>query len=309
MMNKLLSMKVFTTVVETGGFTSASNSLPISRAGVSKHIADLETSLGGRLLYRTTRRISVTQAGRAYYEKCKQILEAVDDADCLVSGLTSKPTGLLRMNAPMSFGNRWLGPLLAKFHEKFPDIKSDVTLTDRQVDIVEEGFDITIRINRPKDSSLVARRVAPCRFIVAAAPEYLNRFGIPTSPGDLANHQCLLYSYRPNFDKWKFSHPSGDIETRVTGPLVTNTGDLLCSAGISGMGIVLLPTFIISDPIRSGQLVPLLTDYSLGEAGIHVVYPSHRLLSDKVRKFSDFTVDYFNGRPQWDADLGLEVRA
>ncbi len=299
-MDKLLSIKVFSTVVESGGFTAASKILPISRAGVSKHIADLETSLGGQLLYRTTRRISVTQAGKAYYEKCKQILEAVDEADCLVSGLTSNLTGKLRVNAPMSFGNRWLGPMLAKFHGEFPDIEIDITLSDRQVDIVEEGFDATIRITRPTDSSLVARLVAPCRFLVAASPGYLEENGVPVTPEDLANHKCLKYSYRPAPNRWKFSHPDGDREVKVSGPIMTNTGDLLCSAGVNGMGIVILPTFIVSDALRSGLLVPVLKDYTLRESGIYIVYPTRRLLSDKVRKFADFTANYFSLDPEWD---------
>jgi DNA-binding transcriptional LysR family regulator len=203
--------------VDTGGFTSAAEILPISRSGVSKHLSELETSLGGRLLHRTTRRISLTQAGKAYYEKCKQILEAVDEAEALVTGISGTPKGLLRINAPMSFGNKWMGPVLASFRKKHPDVEIDITLTDRQIDIVEEGYDATIRITRPSDSSLVARKISPCRFFLGAAPQYLKISGTPKTIEDLKHHNCLLYHYRPNRDLWAFQHHQKEVTVKVSG--------------------------------------------------------------------------------------------
>ena len=203
-MDKLLSIKAFTTVVEQGGMTAAADFLPLSRASISKHLAQLEAELGGQLLYRTTRRISLTEAGRLYYDKCKEILAAVDEADCIVSGLSTQPRGTLRINAPMSFAGRWMGALVAKYNEAFPDILLDMTLSDRQVDMIEEGFDLTVRISRPRDSSLVARKIADCNFLLAGSPGYLSRHGAPTCPQDLVNHRCLLYSYRSSPNQWEF---------------------------------------------------------------------------------------------------------
>ena len=302
-MDKLLSIKAFVTVVDTGGFTSAAEILPISRSGVSKHLSELETSLGGRLLHRTTRRISLTQAGKAYYEKCKQILEAVDEAEALVTGISGTPKGLLRINAPMSFGNKWMGPVLASFRKKHPDVEIDITLTDRQIDIVEEGYDATIRITRPRDSSLVARKISPCQFIIAAAQQYLKLSGTPKTIEDLKHHNCLLYHYRPNRDLWAFQHHQKEVTVKVSGSLVTNNGDLICSAGIHGMGIAMLPTFILYKAIECGKLTPILKDYSIRQSSIYVVYPTNRLLSEKVRIFSEFMARHFAGTPQWDKNI------
>ena len=302
-MDKLLSIRAFVAVVDTGGFTAAAKILPISRPGVSKHLSELETSLGGRLLHRTTRRISLTQAGKAYYEKCKQILEAVEEAEALVTGISGSPKGVLRINAPMSFGNKWIGPALSSFQKKYPDIEIDITLSDRQIDIVEEGYDATIRITRPSDSSLVARKVSPCRFLLAAAPQYLSFFGTPETIEDLKHHNCLLYRYRPNHNLWSFHRDQQEITVKVSGSLITNNGELLYSAGISGIGVVMLPTCILFKAVQHGELIPLLTDYSIQQASIYVVYPTNRLLSEKVRIFSEFMIKYFAGTPQWDQSI------
>ena len=302
-MDKLLSIRAFVAVVDTGGFTSAAEILPISRAGVSKHLSDLETGLGARLLHRTTRRISLTAAGKAYYEKSKQILEAVDEAEALVTGISGTPKGLLRINAPMSFGKKWIGPALASFCKTYPGVEIDITLSDRQIDIIEEGYDATIRITRPSDSSLVARKLSPCRFLLAAAPAYLNASGIPESIKDLQHHNCLRYHYRPNRDLWTFQHDKKEITVKVSGSMTTNNGDLICSAGVHGMGIVMLPTFILCEAVESGKLIPILKDSSILPSSIYVVYPTNRLLSEKVRIFSEFMVRYFDGTPQWDQTI------
>ena len=304
-MDKLLSIRVFTAVVEQGGLTAAAQTLPISRASISKHIAQLESELGSRLLYRTTRRISLTEAGRLYYDKCKEILEAVDEADCIVSGLSTQLRGTLRINAPMSFAGRWMGELMARFNKEHPDIHLDITLSDRQVDMIEEGFDLTIRISRPRDSSLVARKLSDCRFLLVGSPEYLSRLGTPSHPNELINHRCLLYSYRPNPNQWVFIHAEDGARStiKVEGPMITNNGEMICASAVHGLGLAMLPTFIVSDAVSDGDLVPVLQHWSVEASGIYVVYPSRRLLTEKIRQFTEMAVNYFDRTPLWDEKI------
>lgn len=293
-MDRLTSMQAFVAVVESGGFTAAAERLPISRAGVSKHISTLETRLGVRLLNRTTRQISLTEAGQAYYERCVQILEDIADSECVVTGLTSEPHGSLRINAPMSFGRQHLAPLLSRFRVRFPQVDIDLDLNDRFVDVVEEGYDIVIRIARLKDSSLIARRIAPCKHVLCASPGYLEKQGIPTSPAQLAEHSCLHYRHLEAGREWVLQGPDGEHRIPIKGPLTANNGDVICTAACDGMGIALLPTFIIAEPIKSGRLQLVLPDYCPTEIHIHAVYPSKRFMSIKVRSFIDFLIEEFN---------------
>ena len=299
-MNKLQAMQAFVAVVDHQGFHAASGSLPFSRAAVSKYVAELEQSLGGRLLNRTTRRVSLTEAGRAYYERCREILGAVEEADCVVTGMTATPTGTLRVNAPMSFGIRQMGPLVATFRQRYPEIQVDLVLADRMVDMVEEGFDVTLRIARPADSSLVARRVAPCRFVVVAAPAYLEAAGRPETPGDLRHHECLIYSYAPSPRSWRFGAKGSEIVVEVNGALSANNGDMLCEAAMAGVGVAILPTFIVCDALRAGSLVTLLEDFPVEPVNIYAVYPSARFLSTKVRLWIDLLVEMLGDNPHWD---------
>ena len=299
-MNKLQAMEAFVAVVDHRGFNAASSALPLSRSAVSKAVADLEASLGGRLLNRTTRRISLTEAGRAYYARCREILGAISEADGLVSGLSTNPAGTLRINAPMSFGHRQLGPLVAEFRRQYPDIDVELVLADRMVDMVEEGFDITIRITRPADSSLVARRVAPCRFNVVASPDYLARRGRPRSPADLADHECLVYRYAPEPERWRFQHDSELRAVAVNGNLCANNGDMLCAAAIAGAGVAMLPTFITCDAVLGGHLETVLQDHVIPPVGIYAVYPSARFLSAKVRLWVDLLAESLGDHPAWD---------
>ena len=241
-MNKLQAMEAFIAVVDHQGFNAASNALPISRSAVSKAVADLEASLGGRLLNRTTRRISLTEAGRAYYDRCREILGAISEADGVVTGLSANPAGTLRVNAPMSFGHRQLAPLVAAFRRQYPAIYLELVLADRMVDMVEEGFDVTIRITRPSDSSLVARRVAPCRFSVVASPAYLSKRGRPQSPADLTDHECLVYRYAPEPERWRFQV---DGETQVVAVRGNGTESSGC-----------LPSLLLFIYARLGQTIP-----------------------------------------------------
>ncbi len=299
-MNKLQAMQAFVAVVDSQGFNAASETLPFSRAAVSKYVADLERELGGRLLNRTTRRISLTEAGRAYFERCRDILGAVEEADCIVSGMSATPIGTLRVNAPMSFGIHQMGPLVAAFRQRYPEIRVDMVLADRMVDMVEEGFDVTLRIARPGDSSLVARRVAPCRFTVVAAPSYLEAAGRPDRPDDLRHHDCLLYTYAPEKETWRFDSNEGEVSINVGGSLTANNGDMLCAAAIAGAGIALLPTFITCDAVRAGQLVTLMEGFKISPVNIYAVYPSARHLSTKVRLWIDLLIEILGDNPHWD---------
>ncbi len=304
-MNKLLAMEVFVAVAERGGFSAALEHLSVSRAAISKYVADLESDLGGRLLNRTTRKVSLTDAGRAYYEKCKEILAAVEEADCIVSGLSSTPSGLLRINAPMSFGHRQMGPLVARFQQDYPEIRIEMILADRQVDMVEEAFDVTVRITQPADSSLVARKISPCRFLLAASRQYLDRHGEPGKPEDLGDHNCLTYTYGPRTNSWSFYMGDQVYQIPISGSFHSNNGDLLCSAAEQDNGVVLLPTFIVCDAVKEGKLVPLLTQYKIRPAGIYAVFPSSRMLSAKVRLWVDFLVQQLGEQPHWDSVIAL----
>jgi len=303
-MDRLISMSVFAAVVEHENFTAAAEHLKISRASASKHISALEDSLGGRLLNRTTRHISLTEAGKAYYQRCKKILEDVEEAECVVTGFSAEPRGLLRINAPMSFGIRQLGGIVSRFCQALPAIQVELSLNDRFVDIVEEGYDLVIRIARLADSSMVARKLAPCFRVLCASPSYLATQGYPSNPEELSQHSCLHYTYLESDKHWVLNAPDG-TEHRVViqPPLVANNGDALCSAAIEGLGIVMLPTFIVGDAIRAGELEIILPDYRPPDINLYSVYPSSRHLSAKVRAFIDFAIKEIGEQPSWDLEL------
>ena len=302
-MDLLTSMNVFTHVAEAHGFTAASSRLGLSRAAVSKHIAQLEAHLGGQLLQRTTRRVSLTEIGQAYYTRCKAILEDVTEAECLVSGLSSEPRGTLRVNVPMTFGLRQIAPLLGRFTAQYPQLHIDLSFSDRLVDVVEEGYDLVIRIARLRDSNLIARRLAPAHLVLCASPDYLEQHGRPQSAGELSGHRCLRYSYASNSNEWRIARDGREQRIRIRGPLLLNNGDALCSAAEHGAGIAMLPTFIVGDSIRAGRLECILQDYECPSFGIHAVYSSNRYLTAKVRTLIDFLAAEINDPPAWDAGI------
>ena len=292
-MDRFTSMQAFVAVVETGGFTAAAERVPISRAGVSKHITDLESHLGIRLLNRTTRHTSLTEAGRAYYTRCVQILTDVADSECVATGLSTEPYGMLRINAPMSFGVQQLAPRLHRFRERYPKVEVELNLNDRFIDVIEEGYDIVIRIAQLKDSSLITRQIAPCQHLLCAAPDYLQQHGIPQNPAELAQHACLHYSHLESGREWRLQGPDGEHRIAVRGPLTTNNGDVVCRAACDGMGIALLPDFIVAEPIKTGRLQIILPAYCPAELHIYAVYPSRKYMSVKLRHFIDFLVEEF----------------
>jgi DNA-binding transcriptional LysR family regulator len=303
-LDHLAAMAVFARVVEAGSFSGAAESLGLSKSAVSKHVARLEERLAVRLLNRTTRRLSLTEAGTAVYEPCRQLVADADAAEAAVSHLASAPRGRLRINVPMSFGQRHVAPALPDFMARYPELTVDLQLNDRTVDLVEEGYDMAVRIGELPDSSLLARRLAPLNRVVAAAPGYLDRAGRPAHPRELRQHTCLLYSYLSSGREWRFRGPDGEVRVPVGGPLEANNGDALLAAAREGAGLVMLPTFLAGDDVRAGALEPVLTDWTREPGGaVSAVFPPGRKLSPKVRVFVDFLAERFGPYPAWDRDL------
>ncbi len=302
-MDRLTNMKIFTQVVESKSFTAAADKLGLTRAGVSKSVMQLEKQLGARLLNRTTRRVSPTEVGLAYNERCLAILADVEEAELAVSSLHDEPRGRLRINAPMSFAMLHLTGPLTDFMARYPDVKVQLILNDRQVDMIDGGFDIGVRIGALADSSMIARRIAVSHQSLVASPDYVAAHGEPQHPDDLVDHTCLTYGHLATDVRWSFHNTSGEVTVTVPGHLCVNNGDVLRDAAVRGRGIVLLPTFITGPDLRSGKLVRLLSDWERRPADISVIYPPHRFLSAKVRVFIDFLAERFGDKPYWDKGL------
>ena len=296
-MQDLSGIAVFAAVVESGSFTAAADKLGQSKSAISKQVTRLESRLGAQLLARTTRKLSLTEVGQAFYERCQRIIAEAEEAELAVTHLQDVPRGKLRVTAPLTFGIAYLAPALPDFMKTYDELAVDIEFNDRRVDILQEGFDLAIRIGSLEDSSLIAKRIAQSRFAVLAAPQYLEEFGTPAHPRDLEGHNCLTYSYQESPQSWRFRDPENprqEMSVRVSGSLMTNNGNALAAAGAAGMGIQQAPTFICADHIRSGCLVPILEDYAPEPLGIYALYPPNRHLSAKVRVFIDFLVARFS---------------
>ncbi|HYC05062.1 MAG TPA: LysR family transcriptional regulator [Azospirillaceae bacterium] len=312
-MDRLEEMCLFARVAETRSFTAAAQKLGLSKSVASRRVAELEGRLGARLLNRTTRHISLTEAGEAFYKRCIRILADVEEAERAATDLHGAPRGLLKVAAPMSFGMLHLAKAVADFLETYPEIELAMELNDRFVDLVEEGYDVAVRIGRLKDSSLVARRLCPARRVVCASPGYLKRRGVPKVPEELAQHDCLVYTNNPQPDLWTFPTTPGPTApggsemrgVRVSTRLSANNGDVLRAAAVAGQGIVVLPTFIVGEDLAAGRLEPVLLDWTVSDQGVHCVYPPGRNLSPKVRVFVDFLAGRFGPVPYWDAGLAV----
>jgi len=300
-LENLTDVAVFVQVVDSGSFTTAAERLKLSKSVVSKYVTRLENRLGARLLNRTTRRISLTEVGRAFYTRSQQGLQMLEEANAEVLHLQGAPRGALRINTPMSFGILHIAPALADFLALYPELSVDMNLDDRKVDLIEEGFDLAVRISDLPDSSLVARRLASCRHVVCAAPEYLQRHGIPQTPDDLHEHNTLTYKYHESQNEWRFLSPEGKyISAPVSGSIQMNNSLALREVLLQGIGIALIPTFIVGSDIRAGRLQPLLSHYQTLEFSIYIIYPQRRHLSPKVRAFIDFMVERISDSPYWD---------
>jgi Transcriptional regulator len=302
-MDRLDDMLAFIKVVDTKSFTAAADRLNLSKSVVSRRIAELENRLGARLLNRTTRKLSLTEVGQAYYERCTRIIADLEEAEQAVADLHAAPRGRLRLNAPVSFGFQHLAPAVADFLARYPSIEIEMDLNDRYVDLIDEGYDLAIRIGRLRDSSLIAKRLAPARRVVCASPAYLEKHGTPATPEELANHNCLIYTNVPTAEQWQFRVGEEMVSVRVSGSMRSNNGDLLCASAVAGVGIVVLPTFLCGNALSSGKLKCLLLDFGMSESNVYAVYPQNRHLSPKVRAFVDFLAERFGPRPYWDCAL------
>lgn len=290
-MDTLEAMRVFVSVAEKSGFSAAAALLGLSTASVTRQVAWLEQRLDLRLLNRTTRRVSLTSAGSAYYQRCVALLAQFDDMQAAVGAQALTPIGLLRINAPVSFGIARLGPLLAGYRRRFPQVQLDLSLSDRLVELVEEGFDLAIRITRQPAPALIARRLSQAQVVLCASPEYLARQGTPRLAADLGGHDCLAYRYWAGGEEWQLHGPNGEESIRIEGGLRANNGDVLREAALAGMGIVLQPDFLVGDDLTAGRLVRVLPDYEVPPIGIYAVYTSRSHLAPKVRSFIDYLAE------------------
>jgi DNA-binding transcriptional LysR family regulator len=299
-MDKLQAMNAFTRVVATRSYAEAGRKLGLTRSAVSKAVSELERSLGARLLDRTTRRVSPTEAGLAYYERCVSILAQVEETEIQISRLHDEPKGVLKINAPMSFGMLYLAAAVADFMARHTDLHVELTLDDRFIDPLAEGVDVTLRIGTLTDSSLIARRLAPANRVLIASPDYLARHGTPQSPADLAQHRCLNYGHATFMQRWPLTEAGKPISVPITAALSSNNGDVLRAAALKGNGIAALPTFMVGADIKAGRLAIVLPDNPPAPLGIFALYAPNRYLAAKTRVFIDFLVERFGPEPEWD---------
>jgi DNA-binding transcriptional LysR family regulator len=309
-MDKFAAIAGFAQVVEAGSFSGAAQRSGLSKSALSKQVAHLEEQLGARLLNRTTRRLSLTEVGAAFYERCTRIVHEMEEAELAVSHLHATPRGVLKVNAPMTFGHLHLAPAIADFLVRYPEIRVDLALSDRIVDPIEGGFDVTIRVAVLPDSRLIARRLAPNRLVVCGAPEYFDRHGEPRTPEELARHNCLNYTYlSKSHDLWRFVGPRGEQSVRVSGNFKANNGDTLQAAAIAGLGLVWMPTFIVGASLQAGALRAVLVKYEDRTTSIWALYPRARHLAPKVRAFVDFLAARFGRHLSWDGAPGTNASA
>jgi len=289
-MDRFLEMQTLTAVVDAGSFVIAAETLGVSKAAVSRHIAELERRLGVRLLQRTTRRLSLTEEGLTFVARSRELLAGLDEAEAEVSSRSAAVNGLLRVNAPVTFGIRHLAPLWGPFRELYPQLRLDLTLADRQVDLIEDGYDLAIRIGTLPSSTLVSRRLAGTRMVLCASPAYLQAHGTPSVPADLARHAVIAYSYFASRDDWHFDGPAGPVTVRTEPCISSNSGDTCRAAALAHQGVILQPTFLVGDDLAAGTLVELMPGYRAGELGIYAIYPSRKYVAPKVRALIDFLV-------------------
>ena len=292
-MDRFQEMSIFRAVVDAGSFTQAAERLGLSKAVVSRSVTQLEARLGVRLLHRTTRRLSVTQEGSTFHARCGSLLAELDEAEAEITARSGQARGLLRVAAPLSFGVAHLAPLWGEFMARHPQVQLDISLNDRLVDLVDEGFDLAIRIGRLADSSLISRPLAHTRLILCASPRYLRRAGTPRAPQDLARHAVLAYSLFSSGNLWTLQRDTEQVQVRITPRLITNNGDTCLAAALHHQGVVLQPSFLVSDALQRGTLVELMPEFRSVEIGIFTVYPSRRHVPPKVSMLVEFLAQAF----------------
>jgi DNA-binding transcriptional LysR family regulator len=300
-MDRFQEMRAFAAVVDAGSFVSAADMLEISKAAVSRQIAELESRLGVRLLNRTTRRLSLTEEGEVFYARAKELLGSLDEMESEVAARSGQAVGILKVTAPLSFGLTHLAPLWPAFMARHPRVQLEVMLADRFVDLVEEGMDLAVRIARLESSSLVSRRLSSTELLLCASPKYLKKHGRPRHPSDLARHAVIAYTLLSVGDDWQFTGPEGLVQVRVQPRMRTNNGDTCRAAALGHEGIVLQPSFLVAHDLAAGTLVRLLPDYRSLELGIFAVYPSRKFVAPKVRVLIDYLAHAFRHRTWTDA--------
>jgi DNA-binding transcriptional LysR family regulator len=299
-MDRFQEMRAFVTVVDTGSFVRAADALGISKTAVSRLVGELEARLGTRLLHRTTRKLSLTQEGELFHERCTRLLGGVEEAESELTAHSGEAVGQLRINVPVTFGLLHLAPLWPSFLAVHPKVLLDVTLADRMVDLVDEGYDLAVRIARLQASTLVSRQLASTRLVLCASPGYLRRHGTPAQLSELARHAVIGYTLLATGDQWDFEGPQGPVSVKVQPRMRTNSGDTCCAAALQHHGIVLQPSFLVGPHLATGALVEVLPQYRSIELGVYAVYPTRKHLTPKVRALIDFLVNAFR-MPAWPA--------
>jgi DNA-binding transcriptional LysR family regulator len=309
-MERLAEMMTFARVVETRSFSAAARVMNTSKSLVSKQVSQLEDALGVRLLNRTTRSMSLTEIGAAYYEHCLRIAQEIDAAGATVTQLQAEPRGTLKVTAPVIFASLHLAPALQTFLQRHPQVEVELNATDRVVDLVEEGYDLAIRITDRPAPAMVARRIASVRWATCAAPAYLERHGIPQTPKDLARHNCLVYhGLHSTSHGWRYGVDGKEVVVPVSGNCRVNNSEVLHNMALSGMGIVLFPTYIVGPDLQSGRLREVLTDHvSYPQSDLYATYLPNRYLQPKVRAFIDHLLAFFGPQPAWDRQAGGDNR-
>jgi DNA-binding transcriptional LysR family regulator len=300
-MDKFESIRAFTKVVEASGFAAAAREMGRSRSVVNRSVINLEKELRIQLLHRSTRQVTPTEIGIAFYDRCSQILSELDEAISAITDLQEGPKGNLRVNAPMSFGTLHLSHVVADYMITYPEVRVELMLNDRFVNPLEEGFDVTVRVGEPHpSSSLITKEISTAKRVVCASPAYIKAHGEPVHPTELKSHRCLHYGYQESGSHWRLHGPDGEKSVSINGVMSSNNGEVLRDAVVKNQGIALLPTFIVGDALRQGQLKTVLTDYEPPNIALSALYPSHRHLSAKVRYFVELLTKRFGDRPYWD---------
>ena len=292
-MDRFLEMQTFAAVADAGSFVKAAEVLGLSKAAVSRHVADLETRLGVRLIHRTTRRLSLTEEGELFLSRSRELIAGIEEAEAELGARGGAARGLLRINAPVSFGISHLAPLWPEFQTRYPEVRLDIELADRIVDLLEEGYDLAIRIADLPSSTLIGRRLATTRMVLCASPEYIARHGEPREPGDLVGHFKIAYSYWGGGNELRLDGPGGEARVRIDPLLTSNNGETCRAAAVAHQGIILQPAFLVGDDLAAGRLVELMPEYHALELGIYALYPTRKHVAPKVRAMIDFLLQKF----------------
>ena len=302
-MESTSEMAVFVRVAETGNFSGTARAMKLTPSAVSKLIGRLEDRLGARLLHRTTRRVSLTEEGRTYYQRCLPILTAIDEAEQAISELHDEPRGLLKVNASTTFAREHIERLIPGFLAQYPELRVQLTVSEAFVNLIEEEVDVAIRIGQLPDSTLIARKLGRTRRMVVGSPSYLEQHGIPCTPDDLKNHNCIILTSATSFNRWEFKGPDGPRRIEVSGNFETNNAVALLNGALGGIGLIRAGNFTLAKEIKAGRLVPVLADYeATTETNVYAVYPHGRYLSSKVRVFIDMLADAFLPIPPWEVE-------